>query len=217
MQSLPLISVAGLNSEDPAVRAETARQLGVACREIGFFYAVDHGIPAEVMAGAFANAKRVFELPLETKQDMSIKKSPHNRGYVAMADEKLNPEAGADMKEAFNIGTDFPADHPDVLAGKPFRGVNFWPPIDGWREAMLGYFDGCLNLGRLVTRGLRLIWVCRKTSSSATWTAPSPPCACCAIRPAPVRSTAKTAAPAPTPTTATSPCWPPTRLPACRC
>ncbi len=29
MQSLPLISVAGLNSEDPAVRAETARQLGV--------------------------------------------------------------------------------------------------------------------------------------------------------------------------------------------
>ncbi|WVM91660.1 2-oxoglutarate and iron-dependent oxygenase domain-containing protein [Halopseudomonas pachastrellae] len=48
MQSLPLISVAGLNSEDPAVRAETARQLGVACREIGFFYAVDHGIPAEV-------------------------------------------------------------------------------------------------------------------------------------------------------------------------
>lgn len=156
MQSLPLISVAGLNSEDPAVRAETARQLGVACREIGFFYAIDHGIPEDVMAGAFANSKRVFELPLETKQAMSIKKSPHNRGYVAMADEKLNPEAGADMKEAFNIGTDFPADHPDVLAGKPFRGVNFWPPLDGWREAMLGYFDGCLNLGRLIHKGFAI-------------------------------------------------------------
>ena len=72
MQSLPLISVAGLNSEDPAVRAETARQLGVACREIGFFYAIDHGIPEDVMAGAFANSKRVFELPLETKQDASL-------------------------------------------------------------------------------------------------------------------------------------------------
>lgn len=156
MQSLPLISVAGLNSEDPAVRAETARQLGVACREIGFFYAIDHGIPEDVMAGAFANSKRVFELPLETKQAMSIKKSPHNRGYVAMADEKLNPEAGADMKEAFNIGTDFPADHPDVLAGKPFLGVNFWPPIDGWRDAMLGYFDACLNLGRLIHKGFAI-------------------------------------------------------------
>ena len=47
--------------------------------------------------------------------------------HTVMADEKLNPESGADMKEAFNIGTDFPEDHPDVLAGKPFRGVNFWP------------------------------------------------------------------------------------------
>ncbi len=156
MNSLPLISVAGLNSPDPEVRADTARQLGVACREVGFFYAVDHGIPESVVAGAFANAKRIFELPLAEKQSMSIKLSQHNRGYVAMSDEKLNPEAGSDMKEAFNIGTDFPADDPDVLANKPFRGVNFWPQIPGWREEVLGYFDACLNLGRLIHKGFAI-------------------------------------------------------------
>ncbi|WP_339665727.1 2-oxoglutarate and iron-dependent oxygenase domain-containing protein [uncultured Pseudomonas sp.] len=156
MTSLPIISVAGLNSEDPAIRAATAAELGKACREVGFFYAIDHGIPSAVMTSAFSNAKTFFALPLETKQPMSIKLSPHNRGYVAMADEKLNPEAGADMKEAFNIGTDFPEDHPDVVAGKPFRGVNFWPPIDGWREQVLGYFDACLGLGRLIHRGISI-------------------------------------------------------------
>lgn len=156
MNSLPLVSVAGLSSPDPAVRADTARQLGTACREIGFFYVLDHGIPDTVMSGAFANARRFFQLPLEEKQSMSIRLSPHNRGYVAMSDEKLNPEAGTDMKEAFNIGTDFPADHPDVIANKPFRGVNFWPDIPGWREDMLGYFDACLNLGRLIHKGFAI-------------------------------------------------------------
>jgi isopenicillin N synthase-like dioxygenase len=156
MQSLPLISVAALDSPDPQARAKGAAELGRACREVGFFYVVDHGIPADTIRQAFADARTLFALPLQDKQQMSIKLSPHNRGYVAMADEKLNPNAGADMKEAFNIGTDFPADHPDVLAGKPFRGVNFWPELEGWRERALDYFEACLNLGRLLHRGFSL-------------------------------------------------------------
>ncbi|WOD11410.1 2-oxoglutarate and iron-dependent oxygenase domain-containing protein [Pseudomonas sp. NyZ704] len=156
MKTLPIISVAGLRSQNPEERAQVARQLGIACREVGFFYVIDHGIDAECIQAAFDNAQRFFALPLADKQPLSIKLSPHNRGYVAMADEKLNPASGADMKEAFNIGTDFAADHPDVLAGKPFRGVNFWPEVPGWREDMLGYFDACLHLGRLIHRGFSI-------------------------------------------------------------
>ncbi|MDO6822653.1 isopenicillin N synthase family oxygenase [Marinobacter sp. 1_MG-2023] len=156
MSSLPIISLSGLRSDDPEKRRATAAELGRACRDVGFFYVTDHGIPQTVCEGAFALARTVFELPLDEKEAMSIKRSPHNRGYVAMADEKLNPESGADMKEAFNIGTDFPEDHPDVLAGKPFRGVNFWPPIEGWREQALNYFDHCLELGRTIHRGFSL-------------------------------------------------------------
>ena len=156
MQSLPIISVAGLNSPDPADRARVAAELGRACREVGFFYVVDHGIPAERIQRAFGDARQLFELPLRDKQAMSIKLSPHNRGYVAMADERLNPRAGADMKEAFNIGTEFAADHPDVVAGKPFRGVNFWPELAQWRDRMLAYFNDCLELGRLLHKGFSI-------------------------------------------------------------
>ena len=104
MNTLPIISVAGLRSDDLNERQRVAAELGHACREIGFFYVVDHGIPEGVFEQLFADSQALFALPLEQKMAMSIKQSPHNRGYVAMADEKLNPESGADRKEAFNIG-----------------------------------------------------------------------------------------------------------------
>ncbi|PCM44662.1 isopenicillin N synthase family dioxygenase [Marinobacter sp. ANT_B65] len=156
MSSLPVISLKGLRSSNLQERLATAAELGHACRDVGFFYVTDHDIPLAVCKGAFDLARQVFALPADDKAAMSIRRSPHNRGYVAMADEKLNPESGADMKEAFNIGTDFPEGHPDVLAGKPFRGVNFWPPIEGWREQALNYFDHCLELGRTIHRGFSL-------------------------------------------------------------
>lgn len=156
MNELPVISLQGLRSPYLTERQATAAELGRACRDIGFFYVSDHGIPAEVCEGVFDLARQLFQLPAEQKQQMSIKRSPHNRGYVALADERLNPQAGADRKEAFNIGTDFPEDHPDVLAGKPFRGVNFWPPIEGWKAGVLDYFAECLALGRLIHRGFSL-------------------------------------------------------------
>ena len=112
MSALPIISLAGLRSEDPEQRRTTAAELGRACREVGFFYVTDHDIPQAVCEDAFTLAKELFALPITGKEALSIKRSPHNRGYVAMADEKLNPESGSDMKEAFNIGADFPEDHP---------------------------------------------------------------------------------------------------------
>ena len=156
MHALPVISLAGLRSDDAQVRLDTAQQLGKACRETGFFYLVDHGIDDNRFTRLFADSKRLFALPLAQKEALSIRRSKHNRGYVAISDEQLNPAAGADFKEAFNIGTELPADHPDLLAGKPFRGVNYWPELPDWRESMLGYFDACLEIGRVLHRGFAL-------------------------------------------------------------
>ncbi|WP_106478519.1 isopenicillin N synthase family dioxygenase [Phytohalomonas tamaricis] len=156
MNHLPIISVADLRSDDSAKRRYVADQLGRACREVGFFYVVDHGIREATIDTAFAEAKRFFGLPLEEKQKLSIKLSPHNRGYVAMSDERLNPKAGVDMKEAFNIGVDLPEDHPKVKSGEPFRGANFWPDLPNWKINTQAYFDACLDLGRLIHRGFSL-------------------------------------------------------------
>ena len=156
MESLPIISMAGLSSEQPAERQATANELGRACRDIGFFYLVDHGIPDSVFEALFEDASAFFSLPSDRKEALSIKRSPHNRGYVAIQDEKLNPVSGADSKEAFNIGHDLPADHPDVLNNKPFCGVNYWPDLPGWRERTLDYYHRCLNVARTLHRGFAL-------------------------------------------------------------
>lgn len=156
MSALPIVSIAGLHSDDVNIRRAAAAELGQACREVGFFYAVDHGVPDTVRAEAFACSQRLFALPQAEKDALSIRLSPHNRGYVALSDERLNPAAGADLKEAFNIGPDLPANHPDVLADKPFRGVNFWPALTNWREQAMVYFDHCLALGCTIHRGFAL-------------------------------------------------------------
>lgn len=156
MAKIPVIEAGGLRARDPAERSRTVQQLGAACRDIGFFYLSDPQFDDARMAKVFGAARAFFALPVERKQALSIKRSPHNRGYVELRGERLQAGVAPDLKEAFNIGLDLPADHPDVVAGKAFRGVNLWPDLPGWRAAMLAYYDMCWELGRLLHRGFAL-------------------------------------------------------------
>jgi isopenicillin N synthase-like dioxygenase len=156
MTEIPVINVSGLRAEDVTKRRAVATQLGSACREVGFFYITGHDFPRSLVERVFDAARTFFALPAGEKQHLSIHLSPHNRGYVEMQGERLQQNAPPDRKEAFNIGLELAAQHPDVLARKPFRGINVWPAIAGWREQMLAYYDACWSLGRLIHRGFAL-------------------------------------------------------------
>jgi isopenicillin N synthase-like dioxygenase len=143
---LGVIDLAGLGSGDPAAVKRIAGELGRACRDVGFFYIRNHGVPDALVSGIFACSKAFFASPHAAKDEFAIKRSPHNRGYVGIATESLNL-AHADLKEAFNIGLDLPASDPEVIAGKPFRGVNLWPATPGFRETALAYFNALWRLG----------------------------------------------------------------------
>jgi isopenicillin N synthase-like dioxygenase len=156
MTEIPVIDVSGLCSGEVTARRAIARQLGAACRDVGFFYVTGHDVPPPLLEHVFGAARTFFALPASDKQPLSIKHSPHNRGYVEMQGERLQQDAPPDLKEAFNIGLDLAAQHPDVLAGKPFRGTNVWPAIAGWREQMLAYYEACWSLGRRIHRGFAL-------------------------------------------------------------
>lgn len=156
MTDLPIIDLSGLRSENTEARRAVAAELGRACRTVGFFYVKNHGIPDATAAGIFAAAQRFFAEPAAEKDKLSIKRSPHNRGYVGLAGERLDTRANPDQKEAFNIGFELAADDPEVLAGKPFRGVNLWPDLPGWRAQVLGYYDACMSLQLAIHRGLAL-------------------------------------------------------------
>lgn len=152
---LPVIDVSGLRG-GPAARHAVAAALGGACRDAGFFLAAGHGLPEALREAAFAAAQAFFTQPQAVKEAVSIRHSPHTRGYVGLREEQLDPAHPADVKEAYNIGLETAPDHPALLAGTPFRGENLWPALPGFRAATLAWFDTCWALGRLLHRGFAL-------------------------------------------------------------
>lgn len=154
MDDIPVIDVAPLLSggDDAAIAAASAA-LGRACRHTGFCYVTGHAAGPALREAAFTAARAFFALPAEAKEALSIRRSPHNRGYAGLGTEQLDPAAPADRKEAFNVGLDLAPDDPDVVAGRPFRGVNAWPDLPRWREAVLAYFDACQATGIAMHRG----------------------------------------------------------------
>ena len=143
---LDIIDVSGLKSGDAGAIARIGAELGRACREVGFFYVRNHGIPDALLSGIFTSAQAFFASPRAEKDELSIARSPHNRGYAGLASESLD-QVHADNKEAFNVGLDLSRDDPEVAAGKPFRGVNVWPATPGFRDTALAYFNAVWRLG----------------------------------------------------------------------
>lgn len=156
MDHIPVIDVSGLRAPEPGSRQAVATALGQACREVGFFYVTGHGIPDALRRDVFDAAARLFALPDAEKERVSVKRSPHNRGYVGFGTERLDEAAAADQKEAFNVGLDLPPDDPEVQAGKPFRGPNLWPPVPGLRDTLLAYYAACERLQDSIHRGFSL-------------------------------------------------------------
>ena len=137
--------------------ARLGAALGRAARDTGFFCVTHHGIDAALIAKVFSLSARFFSQNSVEKSALSIKHAGNNRGYVALGEERLDTAKPGDVKEAFNIGWDLPSDHPELVAGKPFRGVNVWPHAEsfpGFRTTMLAYFDACPELGNELHRAL---------------------------------------------------------------
>ena len=143
---LNVIDLTGLDAADGNAVRRVAAELGRACRDVGFFYIRNHGVPNALLTGIFRSAQAFFAAPQADKDRFAITRSPHNRGYVGIATESLN-RSQTDLKEAFNIGLDLSDTDPDVLQGKPFRGVNLWPQTPGFRETVLAYYNALWCLG----------------------------------------------------------------------
>jgi isopenicillin N synthase-like dioxygenase len=78
-------------SEDVADRKELAAEVGAACRDVGFFIAVNHGVDHEMLDDTFDAVKTYFDLPTEIKTESHNQKTEKFRGYEAFLEGKLDP------------------------------------------------------------------------------------------------------------------------------
>lgn len=153
--SIPVIDLSRLVVDTNALQA-VASELGAACRNIGFFYITGHGLSAGLRERVFQHAAVFFAQADSTKQKLLYSAETGNRGYVPMKGESLDPTQPADLKEAFNIGLELPADDPEMLAKARFRAPNLWPDTPGFRQTMLQYFDEVWAIGRLLHRAFAI-------------------------------------------------------------
>ncbi|MBA1272341.1 2-oxoglutarate and iron-dependent oxygenase domain-containing protein [Stutzerimonas azotifigens] len=156
MNQLPIIDIAPLYRSDESGHLEVARQIDSACREWGFFYIKGHPISVERLAALTDYARRFFAQSSDEKLRIDITKSSHHRGYGAIATEQLDPSRPSDLKETFDMGFHMPSDHPDVLAGKPLRGPNRHPDMDGWQALVEGHYRDMQDLACTLLRAIAL-------------------------------------------------------------
>ena len=97
---IPLIDLSGALQpgapRSPAVMA-VAAQLRQACMGAGFFYVRHHGVPQDVIARQFALAQQFFDLPLASKEAISLHHSPAMRGYESLGGQTLDASARPDL------------------------------------------------------------------------------------------------------------------------
>ena len=151
-ETIPVVDLGPYLAGQPGALERTAAELRFALTGIGFYFIVNHSVPAEQSRGVFAEAARFHALPLERKMEIRIDK--HNVGYLPMRGDTLRTSVvqtvtKPNLNEALFVARDLAPDHPDVLADRRFRSANQWPAgLPGFREAVVAYCDAMERLVR---------------------------------------------------------------------
>jgi isopenicillin N synthase-like dioxygenase len=139
---IPLIDLTDSVSDDIEKRKAVALEIHKACRDTGFFYVANHGVPLAMMAAQLDCGRRFFALPGERKRAVASTEKSGILGYEGLKAQTLDPGAPADLKEGFMATFDY-------AAADPSEGVNIWPAdLPGFREQNAAYCDQIVALGR---------------------------------------------------------------------
>lgn len=155
--SLPVIDIEPLlRMADDAAVAETARRIGEAAAEFGFFYAGGHGISAGVFSDLLDASRSFFALPEAEKARISMDQGGIAwRGWFPVAGELTS--GIPDLKKGLYLGEELGADDPRVREGLPLHGANLWPDaVPALRPAVEAYVGAATRAGEALMRGMAL-------------------------------------------------------------
>lgn len=130
---VPVIDIAPYLAGTPEGKRHVAAQFDRACREVGFYVIVGHGVDPTLVEQVETVSREFFDLPLDEKMKVHIGKVPGGVGYSAVGDVALASTRGRttppDLNETFQIAkvdvTDDPYFHNEAARGMIPR--NRWP------------------------------------------------------------------------------------------
>jgi isopenicillin N synthase-like dioxygenase len=150
-EEIPVLDLAPYLRGDAGALEKLGTELRYALENVGFYFIVNHGLDQALIDRTFEATKRFHAQPLEDK--LKLRLNPHIRGYQPMKGAVTRHSAVStnnlpNVNEAFFVGPELPPDHPDIVAGKPFRGHNQWPEtLPGFRDDVLAYCNAARALG----------------------------------------------------------------------
>jgi len=164
-QSVPVVDIsslvsAGTHSFDDK-QVSVAKEIANACKDVGFFYVINHGIPNELLNQVQIQMNHFFALTSEEKTKISIGLSNCHRGYFGLGEENLETgeeklEPTYDLKEGFDSGIHVPDPEANPqLAGIPNYGPNQWPSAEllpNFQPTIESYFSQVFELGLTLLR-----------------------------------------------------------------
>lgn len=157
IMTIPVIDLGQALVPGSPASAKVAEQIRSAAVATGFFYVSRHGVPDELLASQFELTRVLMDLPLATRQALSVRNSASMRGFEALGEQTLDETALPDLKECFYCGMVYPPDHPYVLAGYQSYGSNQWPAEVPHAAAQCeAYIQAVLGLSRRLMQLLAL-------------------------------------------------------------
>jgi isopenicillin N synthase-like dioxygenase len=146
-----------LGAEAPAVTlAKVAAQIDAACRSVGFFSIVGHGIPLGLQQQLEAASHEFFALSESDKAVIAMSAAGSAwRGWFPVGGELTS--GAPDRKEGIYFGAEHAPDHPRVVAATPLHGANQFPThSDDLRTAVLDWLHALRPVADAVMRGIAL-------------------------------------------------------------
>jgi isopenicillin N synthase-like dioxygenase len=155
--AVPIVDLGSYTgSADPGGRAETAKALDTAARDVGFIQVVGHAVPDAVIDGLTSAIDEFFDLSHAAKLEY---RSPRgNRGYTPPKSEALSLSAGVapadrmnDFFEAFNVGA-AQNDYPGLELPAEYYAENLWPAeAVTFKPGVETYFRQAQRVARALT------------------------------------------------------------------
>jgi isopenicillin N synthase-like dioxygenase len=159
--AVPVIDIDGYFGGDPVAKRRVAREIGDACRSIGFLVVAGHRVPDALIERTHRAARAFFDLPDATKRlymmpDPNIYRGYYAIGSNAVAYSRDDLAAPPDHREIFSVNR-VSIDETDPYytspLGRRIFAPNIWPDIvSDFRASWTEYYIVMEKLARDLMR-----------------------------------------------------------------
>ena len=104
MSLVPSVDLTDFLSDDPKRKQKFIDEIGKAFEEIGFVALSGHFLSDELVNSLYAEIKKFFDLPQETKENYEIEGIGGQRGYTSFGKEHAKGRKEGDLKEFWHFG-----------------------------------------------------------------------------------------------------------------